>query len=145
MTSKFLIAGALFAAGIAGWAILANSSNSHSSTPDASEFGAALVSVTVPDAFSGKAQIGQTAYQSICIDCHGKDGSGRNGMGPPLVHKIYEPSHHSDESFQRAVAAGVRSHHWSFGDMAAVDGLTRGDVVSIIAYIRALQRANGIL
>jgi len=39
---------------------------------------------------------------------------------------------------------GVRAHHWSFGNMPAVEGLTRADVKMIIAYIRELQRANGI-
>ena len=69
---------------------------------------------------------------------------GQDGVAPPLVHKIYEPSHHGDESFQRAAAVGVRAHHWSFGDMPAVEGITRGDVTMIVAYIRELQRANGI-
>jgi len=39
---------------------------------------------------------------------------------------------------------GVRGHHWPFGDMPPVEGVTRGDVTMIIAYIRELQRANGI-
>ena len=67
------------------------------------------------------------------------------GVAPPLIHKIYEPSHHGDESFQRAVAVGVRAHHWKFGNMPAIEGLTRGDVKAIIAYVRELQEANGIL
>ena len=45
---------------------------------------------------------------------------------------------------QRAVARGVRAHHWRFGDMPRVEGLTRGDVAAIVAYVRELQRANGI-
>ncbi|MFT6451992.1 MAG: hypothetical protein ACJA06_001479 [Halocynthiibacter sp.] len=61
-----------------------------------------------------------------------------------MVHKIYEPNHHGDEAFQRAAAAGVRSHHWGFGNMPPVEGLTRGDVTMIVAYIRELQRSNGI-
>ena len=43
-----------------------------------------------------------------------------------------------------ATALGVRAHHWSFGNMPAVEGLTRADVKMIVAYIRELQRANGI-
>ncbi len=65
-------------------------------------------------------------------------------MAPPLVHKIYEPSHHGDEAFQRAVADGVNGHHWPFDDMPPVKGLTRGDVAMVVIYIRDLQRANGI-
>ena len=69
---------------------------------------------------------------------------GQQGIAPPLVHKIYEPSHHGDESFQIAVAMGVRSHHWKFGNMPAIENLTRSDVSAIVAYVRELQRANGI-
>jgi hypothetical protein len=43
-----------------------------------------------------------------------------------------------------AVALGVQAHHWRFGNMLAIEGLTRGDVTMIITYIRELQRANGI-
>ena len=44
----------------------------------------------------------------------------------------------------RAASLGVRAHHWYFGDMPAVEGLTRGDMTMIVAYIRELQRANDI-
>ena len=74
----------------------------------------------------------------------GAGGVGVEGAGPPLIHVIYEPSHHADETFQRAVALGVRSHHWRFGNMPPVKGLTRGDVAMVITYIREIQRANGI-
>ncbi len=65
-------------------------------------------------------------------------------MGPPLVHKIYEPSHHADAAFMRAVQYGVQAHHWNFGNMPKQGGLTDGDVKSVIHYIRELQRTNGI-
>ncbi|WP_372992107.1 cytochrome c [Sulfitobacter sp.] len=106
--------------------------------------GAEIVSVTLPNAFTHNAQIGQQAYDTNCAACHGINAAGREGIAPPLVHIIYEPSHHADESFQRAVSLCVRAHHWPFGDMPAVEGLTRGDVTLITAYIRELQRANGI-
>ncbi len=105
---------------------------------------AALVEVLVPDVLSQNAQIGERAYQATCAACHGANAAGQNGVAPPLVHKIYEPSHHGDESFQRAAALGVRAHHWKFGDMPPVEGIAQGDVIFIIAYIRELQRANGI-
>ena len=114
-------------------------------TPEpAADAAAAIVAVNLPDALSEKAEVGETIFNAKCSACHGDLAAGRAGMAPPLVHKIYEPSHHGDEAFQRAVAVGVRQHHWSFGDMAPVDGLTRGDVAMVIAYIRELQRANGI-
>lgn len=142
MIRNYLFAGALVAAGLGAWVVF--SPPSAPPETDSLEIGAALVAVTIPGALSPDAQMGQRAYETTCLDCHGKNGSGRNGMGPPLVHKIYEPSHHGDESFQRAVAVGVRAHHWGFGDMAPVDGLTRADVKTVIAYLRELQRANGV-
>ena len=106
--------------------------------------GSALVDVRLPTRLSENAQMGKLAFEANCAACHNVDGAGRADMGPPLIHKIYEPSHHDDESFQRAAANGVRSHHWSFGDMPPVGGLTRADVQMIVAYIREIQRENGI-
>ena len=65
-------------------------------------------------------------------------------MAPPLVHKIYEPSHHGDAAFLLAAKQGVRAHHWKFGNMPAVEGVTQAGVLNIIAYVRALQKENGI-
>ena len=108
------------------------------------EDGAPMVAVALPVELSAEAQIGLRAFEAACARCHGENAAGQQGVAPPLIHKIYEPSHHADESFQRAVATGVRSHHWSFGDMPPVEGLTRGDVAMVVAYIREIQRANGI-
>lgn len=106
--------------------------------------GTAIVDVMVPEKLSQNAQIGRKAYQANCAACHGINAVGQDGVAPPLVHKIYEPNHHGDESFQRAAAQGVQAHHWRFGNMPAVEGITRGEVTLIVAYIRELQRANGI-
>lgn len=106
--------------------------------------GEAIVSIDVPQSLSAKADMGKSRYDERCLACHGPNAVGQNGVAPPLVHKIYEPSHHGDESFQLAVLRGVRAHHWSFGDMPPVEGLSRSDVELIITYIRELQVANGI-
>lgn len=103
----------------------------------------AIVTVQVPP-IGGTAAIGQRMFETACASCHGTNATGIEGTAPPLVHVIYEPGHHGDEAFQRAVAGGVRSHHWRFGSMPPVSSLTRGDVAMIITYIRELQRANGI-
>lgn len=108
------------------------------------EVGERLVQVAVPTTFSEAAQIGKRAYDAVCADCHGENAAGRNGMGPPLVHKIYEPSHHADAAFLLAVRNGVRAHHWNFGNMPPQQGLTDADVKGITRYVRELQRANGI-
>ena len=103
-----------------------------------------LARVSVPDQLSDSALIGKKGFDTNCASCHGQNAAGQNGIAPPLIHKIYEPSHHGDESFQRAVAMGVRAHHWKFGNMPAIEGLTRADVQAITAYVRELQRHNGI-
>jgi mono/diheme cytochrome c family protein len=104
----------------------------------------ALVAVTMPVAFAPQEQMGAKSFEENCAACHGANAAGREGMGPPLVHIIYEPSHHGDQSFHLAVMNGVRAHHWPFGNMPPVKGLARSDVETIVAYVRALQRANGI-
>jgi mono/diheme cytochrome c family protein len=106
--------------------------------------GAAMVQVTVPT-FSGEANEGETVFNENCATCHGKNAAGKDGSGPPLIHKIYEPSHHADGSFLLAVKQGVRAHHWPFGNMPPIKGLTEDEVARIVAYIRTLQQANGIL
>ncbi|MHA3980960.1 c-type cytochrome [Halovulum sp. GXIMD14794] len=106
--------------------------------------GAALAAVSLPDEFSAEAQMGKLGFEAKCANCHGTNAAGQDGVAPPLVHKIYEPSHHGDASFWLATQNGVRAHHWRFGNMPPVDGLTRADVRAITTYVRELQRANGI-
>jgi len=60
---------------------------------------------------------GKTLFLQHCAVCHGPQLMGVDKgekKGPPLLHKIYEPSHHSDMVFQLAVKNGVRAHHWSY-------------------------------
>ena len=65
-------------------------------------------------------------------------------QGPTLIDSIYKPGHHSDFSIRAAVRQGVQQHHWSFGDMPPVSGVSSDDVEKIICYIREMQQANGI-
>ncbi|TNF21211.1 MAG: cytochrome c [Rhodobacteraceae bacterium] len=106
--------------------------------------GAPIVEVALPAELSANAQIGKRAFDAKCAECHGANAAGRNGVAPPLVHKIYEPGHHSDMAFVLAAKNGVRAHHWRFGDMPPVEGLTDGDVKLIARYVRELQKENGI-
>ncbi|WP_342069984.1 c-type cytochrome [Yoonia algicola] len=114
------------------------------SEPTAITKAAPLVEVAIPATFTEQQAMGQIAFEANCAACHGVNAAGRDGVAPPLVHKIYEPSHDGDEAFQRAVALGVQAHHWPFGNMAAIEGLTRADVATIVSYIRSLQVENGI-
>ena len=86
---------------------------------------------------------GEQLFDNNCAVCHGVQGTGTT-VGPPLVHIVYEPGHHSDEAFRRAVDAGVPQHHWDYGDMPAVPGLSDDEVEDIIGYVRELQREAGI-
>lgn len=105
--------------------------------------GQAMVNVIVPT-LSAVESRGKERFNTYCVQCHGPDAGGNEGVGPPLVHKIYEPGHHGDPSFYRAALMGVRAHHWPFGDMPPVPDIREQDITDIISYIRALQRANGI-
>lgn len=105
--------------------------------------GKPLATVTVP-VLSAKAKLGRPLFNDNCSACHGKNAAGQEGVAPPLIHKIYEPNHHGDIAFQRAAKFGVRAHHWPFGNMPPVKGITEVEVEKIIAYVRELQRANGI-
>ena len=108
------------------------------------EEGQALVAVTMPATLSPEAKAGQQAFAANCASCHGTDAEGRAGIAPPLIHKIYEPSHHSDMAFVMAARNGVRAHHWPFGNMAPVPGLTDPELAGIISFVREVQVANGI-
>ena len=98
--------------------------------------------IIVP-ALSEQAVAGQRAFNTTCVLCTVSTRRGTN-QGPPLVHKIYEPGHHGDFSFRNAVSKGVAAHHWNFGNMPPVPGVSEDEVEQIICYVRELQRANGI-
>jgi mono/diheme cytochrome c family protein len=97
-----------------------------------------------PTAAAPDPQRGEQLFEANCAACHGPAAQG-TVSGPPLVHVIYEPGHHSDESFHLAVQRGVQPHHWDFGPMPAVPGLSHEEVADIIAYVRDLQREAGII
>lgn len=103
-----------------------------------------LVAVSSPAASGQVPPLGGVElFGSKCAKCHGFKGVGTDA-GPPLVHRIYEPNHHSDFSFRRAMSMGVRAHHWRFGDMEKVTGLTPEQAELIIKYIRGIQQDAGI-
>lgn len=102
----------------------------------------ASVDVRVPK-LSAIAVQGKQAFDANCAQCHGKNGSGTN-QGPPLIHNIYNPGHHADQSFFLAVKRGVRRHHWPYGNMPPQPHVTQDQVAAIVKYIREIQVANGI-
>lgn len=104
----------------------------------------AQVEFRIPPAdFPADPAHGRELFNDHCLQCHGAEAQGTD-QGPPLIHRIYEPSHHSDLAFYRAIALGVQQHHWEFGNMEPVPVLDGEDAAHIISWIRAEQRAAGI-
>jgi mono/diheme cytochrome c family protein len=137
---------ALAVAGGGVWLTLGGS-GPEAAAPAASEAeaesGAEMVSVTMP-ALEGDALMGQRVFEAKCAACHGPNAGGIEGAGPPLIHKIYEPGHHGDMAFYLAAAQGVRAHHWKFGNMPPVEGVSEAEIGSVVAFVRQVQVANGI-
>ena len=108
--------------------------------------GAAGVGPTVvePASLSTLASAGKPLFKANCAPCHGLQANGTD-HGPPFINTIYNPGHHPDEAFFYAAKNGVRAHHWRFGNMPPVQGVTPADVSAIVRYIRELQEANGIV
>ncbi len=113
------------------------------STGEAGEAGeapGAVVAATAP-ATAGAVD-GAALYQVKCASCHGTDLRGTT-KGPSHLSQVYEPSHHGDDGFRSAINNGAQQHHWNFGDMAAVPGLSTAEVDAIIAYVRDVQTREG--
>ena len=122
---------------VAGWQFFGATSDSKRSA------GAHVVQrVTLPT-LSPRAAVGEAAFDAHCAQCHGKNGSGTD-HGPPFLHVIYNPGHHADEAFRRAVRQGVVQHHWPYGNMPPLPQVSDSQVDDIVRYVRELQQANGI-
>lgn len=85
---------------------------------------------------------GEKLYAANCAECHGTDLRGTD-KGPSHLSEVYEPGHHADGAFLFAIQNGSRAHHWSFGDMPAIEGLSLEDVEAIVAFVREQQRIRG--
>ena len=105
----------------------------------------ALIACMAPvhAASANRLQKGKQSYDKNCAICHGNYGDGSK-TGPPLVHNFYNPGHHSDKAFYRAIKKGVKAHHWGFGDMPPVPTIQQDEAKNIVYFIRILQRSFGI-
>ncbi|MBT5049303.1 MAG: cytochrome c [Rhodospirillaceae bacterium] len=99
--------------------------------------------LVVPE-LSDLAKTGNAAFDQTCAKCHGTHGVGTD-KGPPLLHPVYNPGHHGDAAFYRAVKSGSRQHHWRFGNMPPQPHITEKQIGAIIRYVREIQEANGIV
>ena len=86
---------------------------------------------------------GPSLYAQACASCHGADLAGTDA-GPPFLDAVYRAGHHADVAFLLAVRRGARSHHWDFGNMPPVEGLTDEQVAAIVQFVRERQVAAGI-
>ncbi|WP_311199812.1 hypothetical protein [Jannaschia sp. M317] len=77
--------------------------------------------------------IGQLAYEvGLCRLPRRERSRARNGIDArPWCTSPTNPAITADESFWRATQMGVQAHHWQFGNMPAIEGLTRADVKAI--------------
>ena len=87
--------------------------------------------------------VGKMNYDVYCASCHGANAAGTE-KGPTFLHRVYHPGHHGDAAFLTAPKQGARAHHWQFGDMKPVEGVTDAQLETIVTYVRALQKANGL-
>ncbi len=104
--------------------------------------GGASSEVDIPIQDPDLVAAGEELYAANCAECHGADLRGTD-KGPSHLSKVYEPDHHADGAFLFAVQAGSRAHHWRFGDMPPIEGLSSEDVEAIVAFVREQQRIHG--
>jgi mono/diheme cytochrome c family protein len=95
---------------------------------------------TEVDAQAGE---GQALFEANCAGCHGQDLRGTDS-GPPFLHPVYAPDHHSDEAFFAAVERGAQQHHWEYGPMPPIPGLSNSEVAAIVGYTRGVQETEGL-
>lgn len=99
--------------------------------------------LTVPR-LSPQALAGQQVFGQVCAACHGTALRGSDA-GPPLLHPFYAAGMgHGDDIILAAATKGAKAHHWKFGDMPKPDGVAPGQEKDLLAYIRAMQAANGL-
>ena len=110
--------------------------------PAAAQKGALFPEAVEPQ-LSPDLSVGKTNYEARCASCHGKTARGSDRV-PTFISRIYHPGHHGDAAFLIAPRQGARAHHWRFGDMPPVPGVSDAELQSILRYIRAVQRANGV-
>ncbi len=95
-----------------------------------------------PAGASSTGDLGAEVYANSCASCHGVDLRGTD-RGPSQLSIVYEPNHHTDDSYRSAITNGVRQHHWSFGDMPPVEGLNKEEIEAVIQFIRSEQQRQG--
>jgi hypothetical protein len=128
---KYQFAAAVLAVAAAGFAATAGAGSD------------AVFENAVEPEMTPRLQLGKLNYGLYCAKCHGKTAQGSD-KGPTFITRIYHPGHHGDQAFFKASKQGARGHHFKFGDMKPVKGVTDAQLSSILEYVRAVQKANGV-
>ena len=91
MKSTIVIAAVLVASGVgyALWPVVPQTAMTENAI---SMEGGLLANVILPATLSQNAQSGKRGFEAKCAACHGVNAAGQDGVAPPLVHKVYEPS-----------------------------------------------------
>jgi len=87
---------------------------------------------------------GASVYTQNCASCHGTDLRGTD-RGPSQLSIVYEPNHHSDDAYRAAIRNGAPQHHWTFGNMPAIQGITDDEIELVIEFIREQQETFGFI
>ena len=85
---------------------------------------------------------GMVAFAEECSRCHGRLARGTD-RGPNLIHAAYGPGARSDAEFRRAIREGMPARR-GYRAMPPTRNLAERRLDSMIAFLRGLQRANGI-
>ncbi len=87
-------------------------------------------------------ELGAGVYAASCASCHGEDLRGTD-KGPSHLSIVYQAGHHPDPSFESAIQNGTPRHHWNFGDMPPVPGLSEQEIAAVITFVRSEQDRLG--
>lgn len=101
------------------------------------------VAVALPE-LTPQELAGKAVFAEYCATCHGPHGGGVAEIGPPLVYPGYGATELSDADIVAVVRQGVAMKRWKISDMPGVVGISGDEIRAAIAYLRAVQRANGI-
>ena len=86
---------------------------------------------------------GRSIYQSTCATCHGNGLKG-SSMAPSMVQAAFAPDQTPDSAFAAAIQNGVPQKRFTKGPMPAQPSVHPKDIPAVIAYVRSVQRENGI-
>lgn len=87
-------------------------------------------------------EAGAALYKPSCGSCNGDDLRDTD-RGPSQLSHVYAPDRHPDAAYGSAIEQGATAHHWHFGDMPPVKGISHSEVDAIIDYIRQQQQEHG--